>query len=499
MRLRCSLPTLLVLVAACTPATPFETSLSILVDENQDPFGSATTIEVQVYYQDGGDPVHGEINPISGEQELPGLREGLGVVVDIIARDAGGSPVAMGRSQPFDIGPEGGDASVFVGEINSLARIPGGLSSARAFAAGVLTPGGRIVVVGGGDNDLTPTDDIEFIGWDVRSPVQGVDGASFARLGHQLTYVPRSIGGPFAGQVLSLGGTPSGGVATLLGGWQDTDDVIAAIDPVTGVLNDRAGELDTSHALAQLAWTQDDRIALIGGYNAQGQYFDRIRLVDPTDLDDEAGPTIARREQHRVTELSVAGARMVLISGGTINGNGQALATLALWDLEPDSEVDRLPELALSVPRFRHTATALSSGRVLIAGGATGEGSEFDLGESIRSVDIFDPTFVLVTPTEDMIVARQQHTAAAIGEHLVLVCAGVGSAGQALGSCEVFDDSIGQRTWTPFSGGSMSPGGPGVAAVPFPDGRVLFFGGASSSGGPDDSVYLYTPTSLGPP
>jgi len=494
--------TLLLIVAACTPVAPFETSRAVLVDENQDPFGSATSVDVQVHYFDGGESVLGTLDPISGEQQVEGLREGVGAIVDIVARDAGGAPVAMGRSQPFDIGPEGGAAAVFVGEVDSLARVAGGLSAGRAFAAGAYVPGGRVVVVGGGDNDSTPVEDIEFIGWDAVAPVIGVAGSSFPRLGHQITYVPLEVGGPHAGHVLSLGGTPEGGTDTLEGAWQFSDGVIASIDPVSGEIDRNAGELATSDALAQLVWTKDDRIALIGGFNSTGQYFDAVRLVDPTDLSTEAGPNMETREQHRLSELSVSGNRMALISGGTSAATGPR-DSLVLWDLDIAAEPDTLDGIVMSEPRVRHTSTALSSGRVLLAGGSIGNPdgpfSEYDRGESTRTADIFDPVFRSVTATgTDMVVARQRHVAAALGDDEVLVCAGETSDGAPLGSCEVYDDSDGTGTWTPFTGGAMSPGGPGVTAVPLPDGRVLFFGGVGAAG-PDDSVYVYTPTSLGPP
>ncbi|MCP4873769.1 MAG: hypothetical protein GY898_34205 [Proteobacteria bacterium] len=502
MRSPVLLACLALVASACTPEEAFETPLSILVDENQDPFGSATSIDVQVFYADGSDPVRGDIDPLTGEHRLEGLREGTGVIVDIIARDAGGSPVAMGRSQPFDVGPAGDEASVFVGEVDSLARVPEGLVASRAWAQGAYTPGGRVVVVGGGDNEESPVEDLEFVGWDVMAPLHGVEGAAFPRMGHQITHVPAALGGPFAGQVLSFGGADGGGQDTLEGAWQLADDTIASIDPVGGGLNDGVGTLDVPMALFELAWTEDDRIALIGGYTPTGQYQEAIRLIDPTDLDEQAiGPAIETREQHRVSELSVAGNRLLLISGGTTAATGPK-DSLDLWELDPEVPVDELDGIVMTEPRLRHTSTAMSTGRVLLAGGSIGDPgenfSEYDRGISTNSADVFDPVFRSITPTgTPMVLPRQRHVAAPIADDLVLVCGGEDSEGNALRSCEIYDDS-GLGSWRPFTGGAMSPGGPGVTAVPFPDGRVLFLGGAGT-GGPDDSVYLYTPTTLGSP
>ncbi len=484
---------------ACPPAAEFETALQIVTDPAQDAFGTAATIEITVRYPEG-EPVVGSIDPMTGEHRLEGLREGTGVIIDVIARDAAGDPVALGRSQPFDVGASGADAAVFVGAADSLARVEGGLAHARTWAAAQYVPGGRVVVVGGGDNADEPVGDVEFIGWDARTPVHGTDGADFPRLGHALAYVPASTDGPWAGRVLSIGGTPDGGVDTLDGTWNQADGVIAAIDPHTGEVDDGAGALDNgaTSALHHAVWTDDGWIALLGGFTSGGSYHEQIRLIDPTDLSmTTTALEISIREQHRITELAVSGDRKVLISGGTTNGTGPK-RSLELWDLEANAEVNLLEDLQMSEPRLRHTATALGSGRVVLAGGSTDASNEYARGTSTASADLFDPVFETVTPLPDMQVARQRHTAAAIGDDRVLVCGGENSNGDPLASCEVFTDTDTGGTWAPFTGGAMAPGGPGVAAVPFPDGRVLFLGGWSALG-PDDSVYLYTPTTLGPP
>ena len=143
--------------------------------------------------------------------------------------------------------------------------------------------------------------------------------------------------------------------------------------------------------------------------------------------------------------------------------------------------------------RARHTATDMGNGRVLVAGGAGGMTSEVDVGESLDSAEVFIPgngTGTYEVVAGGMTTARQRHVAFAIPDDRILICGGQGSSGGPHTSCEVFDVE-GQR-FDPLPDVTVSPGGPGMTAVPFPDGRVFLFGGATDLG-PTDAMHIYTP------
>ena len=480
------------LATGCTPSTGFETFLTLLVDEAQDPLAAAATIRVDVIYPDG-DPVSGEVDPLSGEQRLEGLREGVDVFIEVTVLDSGGTAIALGRSLALEIA-DGAEAAVFVGATGELARVPTGLSDARTFAKAVLTTGDRVVVVGGGDNADVTIEPVEFVGWSADDPFGGVPGADLPLIGHQAIWVPRSVGGPWAGRVAVIGGTQGSGQDHMAGAWQDGNGFVSTIDPETGEVDREADELTREHMEHRAVWA-GDRIALLGGFNAAGQYAEDIWLINPLNGDDARGPEAPIREQHAVTDLSSPDNPLFLASGGVTGGGPRG--DLYLWDGgEEAGSIDTLDGIALAVPRMRHQATRLSDGRVLFTGGATGDSSvgEADQGDPTNTAEVFDPVFRSLAETEGaMLVERQRHVSVLLPDERVLVCAGEDDTGAALGSCEVYlpDEDV----FEAFTGGSMSPGGPGIAAVPFPDGRVLFIGGASGSG-PDDTLHLYTPPAL---
>ncbi|CAF3736962.1 unnamed protein product [Rotaria sp. Silwood1] len=67
-----------------------------------------------------------------------------------------------------------------------------------------------------------------------------------------------------------------------------------------------------------------------------------------------------------------------------------------------------------------HTASTLSSGKVLVAGG-------FDFSGYLNSAELYDPTTGLWTQTGNMTTARVYHTASILSNEKVLVAGGVGN------------------------------------------------------------------------
>ena len=486
------LPTLaaLALLTACGPA-PFEVDLLLILGELQAPLVGASTIHVDAIYPDG-DPVSGDLAPNSGEHRIEGLRPGIGVVFDVHVRDSDDRVLALGRSQPVDIDTSGASVAVFVGEADSLARVPEGLAVSRAWAQMVATPGGRMVVTGGGNNDDTTITEVEFIGWAADDPIHGTSGMDLRRIGHRSFHVPTEDGGPWAGKVIAIGGTTSAGSDALAGAEEGAVASVSTVDPVTGVVDLDVTTLAAGYVGFEAAWSRDDRIALVGGFDESGMYVREIRLLDPTDGDEATGYQVPAVEQHTLTPFTVQGNGFLLMAGGVTNMGEKG--DLLLWTGLQADEPDDLDGLQLNEPRARHQATPMGNGQVLITGGAVDLPNPWGQGSSLASAEVFDPVFRSVTLlNEEMLVARQRHVAVPIPNDRILICGGEDSSGVALGSCEIYDLDSG--FFEAFTAGSMSPGGPGVAVTPLDDGRVLFAGGASSLG-PDGSLYIYTPPSF---
>ena len=117
----------------------------------------------------------------------------------------------------------------------------------------------------------------------------------------------------------------------------------------------------------------------------------------------------------------------------------------------------------MSVARTGQTATLLTSGKVLIAGGGS------------ASAELYDPATRTFAPTGSMSVARSEATATLLTDGEVLVTGGCCTrAGGGLSSAELYNPATGKWSLT----GSMVHARYDQTATLLPDGQVLVAGGA---------------------
>lgn len=140
-----------------------------------------------------------------------------------------------------------------------------------------------------------------------------------------------------------------------------------------------------------------------------------------------------------------------------------AVALLVATIVAPAPTIVRVANLRAA--RSVHTATALASGQILIAGGMSAKGS------SISTTELFDPATKRSTPAQPMRLARAGHTATRLPDGRVLIAGGYN--GDYESSIEIFDP----RTATFTGAGVLREGRSGHTASLLPDGRVLFVGG----------------------
>jgi uncharacterized protein YjdB len=162
----------------------------------------------------------------------------------------------------------------------------------------------------------------------------------------------------------------------------------------------------------------------------------------------------SRHYLHTATRLSDG---RVLVAGGIADA---IIATADLYD--PASQTFSATG-SMTSPRSNHTATLLPNGRVLITGGSSGP-------SDLSSAELFDPATGLFTPTGSLNVARQGHTATLLANGGVLIAGG--DTLDAL-PAELYDPSAG--TFTQI--GSLSVQRNKGTATLLANGKVLFTGG----------------------
>jgi len=159
----------------------------------------------------------------------------------------------------------------------------------------------------------------------------------------------------------------------------------------------------------------------------------------------------------------------VLVFGG-VGSKGQVLSSPEFFNPETQSfqsdqsEIENLKSKILLTPRSHHTATLLTDGQVLVAGGV---GSN---GHVLSSAELFDyETHSSVLVTQSLSTARRSHTATLTDEDKVLLRGGSDANGIALDEGELFDPAT--QRFTPVDAATLNatppPGNPIlVASIP---------------------------------
>jgi hypothetical protein len=175
-------------------------------------------------------------------------------------------------------------------------------------------------------------------------------------------------------------------------------------------------------------------------------------------------------------------------------GTSPPLMSAELYDPSSGSFA---PTGSMSEARGLHTATLLSTGKVLIVGGGnTGGGRPPFAGDGSATAEVYDPATGTFTPTANMSTARIGHTATLLLDGKVLVAGGItsGSSGSPLATAELYNPLTG--TFTVVA--TMTATRAGHTATLLRDGKVLISGGFTdatlgAAGVGTDTAEIYDP------
>jgi N-acetylneuraminic acid mutarotase len=327
----------------------------------------------------------------------------------------------------------------------------GQLTNPRTQHTATLLPTGQVLVAGGCTdlscgNQLSNT---SLASGELYDPVHGVwapgGGLTQSRGLHTATLLPD-------GRILAVGGCCND-----VNPW----NILASAELLPPGLTRFAatGPLGTyrdSHTATLLPSGQ----VLVAGGNQVGP-IDAVESYDPSSARwSPTGQLVVARQQHTATLLS---AGQVLVTGGTGIGNGPSLGSTELYD--PATAAWTLAG-ALNVARTAHTATLLPSGQVLVVGGGV---TAEDVTGTI-SAELSDATGTRWTLTGPLHHPRLSHTATLLTSGRVLVVGGQDRSASA--SAELYDPETGQWTVT----GSL-PTRASHTATLLPSGLVLVAGG----------------------
>lgn len=222
------------------------------------------------------------------------------------------------------------------------------------------------------------------------------------------------------------------------------------------------GRLHTARHQHAMVLLPDGRVLIAGGMSGT-RTLASSEIYDPRTGKWSVTGTLALARSAAPAVLLNNGK--VLLAGGCLNTCDEPSALAELYDPSTGSWSQTR---SLNTARYFHTATLLQNGQVLVAGGCDSS----NCATQTATAELYDPDTGTWSYTAALSDAPYRHTASLLANGQVLVAGGYG-AGKVLATTEIYDPGLG--TWS--SAGDMEAPRYLHTATLLNDGTVMVVGG----------------------
>jgi Galactose oxidase, central domain/Kelch motif len=285
--------------------------------------------------------------------------------------------------------------------------------TATLLSHGPLLTNGKVLITGGGDATSQSLSTVELF-----TPRTGAFTATakmkIARRGHTATLLN-------SGKVLVTGGVDASG---------NVLKTAEIFDPSAGTFTLTTGSMVWARAHHNATLLGNGKV-LITGYEAQAELFNPLTQTFTT-----TASTYEPNPQVTATWLNDDKVLVIEFYAGFSHGHPNGLAQLY------DSSSGTFAFAGCfycSAGRSRHTATLRNDGKVLVAGGGLVTLSQEGQPPVVTaSAELFDPMSGTFVPTDNMVLAREYHTATLLNNGDVLITGGRDAGGNTLAAAELY-------------------------------------------------------------
>jgi len=327
--------------------------------------------------------------------------------------------------------------------------ITGNLNTERFLHTATLLADGRVLVVGGIDNNFTTTRKAEL--YDPAAKVWSATGDLIDdRLGHSATLLAD-------GRVLVAGGA---GLSSA-----------EIYNPATGTWS-AAGSLSVARNFHTATLLANGKVLVAGGNDSAEEPINSAELFDPAANGGQGnwsvtGQMNTARQSHIAARLANG---KVLVAGG----GGEGSSFLKSAELYDPAAGTWSATGELNTARLLHSGTLLANGRVLAAGGLNGS-------VTLRTAEIYDPIAGTWGAAGNLNTARYAHTATLLANNQALIAGGVSENGTALTNVELFDPLGGGGQGSFVAVASLNIAREEHTATLLAGGQILVAGGVGAS------------------